>query len=476
METVSAGHHEKSSVALSSLLAAVLLTSIKLVVGIMTGSLGILSEAAHSGLDLVAAAMTFWAVRAASRPADQEHTYGHGKFENLSALFETLLLLATCGWIIYESVERLFFRPVKVEASIWGFVVMAVSIGVDIGRSRALAKAARKYDSQALEADALHFSTDIWSSAVVIAGLGCVFIAEKLNVPWLHHADAAAALGVAAIVVWVSLQLGKKSIDDLLDAIPPGTKEKVEEAARVEDVLDVRQVRIRRSGPEVFADVVLTVARETALERAHDIASKAEASIRAALPRADVIVHVEPVAAGNDGILTTVRLIAARRALGAHGIRIYRNGDEVSVDLHLEVPDDLGLDAAHDQVSAFERALREAIPSLSDVVTHIDPVGDASALRSCAPGDETPIVEALEQVRQEVGINFTARELKVQRDGSELVVSFHCELDGSMPITDVHACTDRISSSLRTRVPAIGRVVVHAEPTDGRPSDSLHAE
>ncbi len=458
------GHQEKSTVALSSLLAAVLLTSIKLVVGVMTGSLGILSEAAHSGLDLVAAAVTFWAVRAASRPADREHTYGHGKFENLSALFETLLLLATCAWIVYESVERIFFKSVKVDPSAWGFVVMAVSIVVDIGRSRALARAAKKYESQALEADALHFSTDIWSSAVVIVGLACVLLGERFGLPWLHTADAISALGVAGIVVWVSLQLGKKSIDDLLDAVPPGTREKVERAARVDGVLDVRQVRIRRSGPEFFADVVLSVPRETALERAHDVATAAEASIRACLPGADVIVHVEPVAAGNEGLLETIRLLAARRALGAHGIRIYQQDSSQTVELHLEVPDHLQLNEAHAQVSAFEQDLRRAEPAVADIVTHIDPFGEESALRNCSPEDEAPILEAIAQVRDEVGVPFAARELKVQRAGNELSVSFRCELDGSMPITDAHAWTDRIASGVRKRVPSIGRLVVHAEP------------
>ena len=459
-------HDEKSSVAFSSLLAALLLTCIKLVVGWMTGSLGILSEAAHSGLDLVAAGVTFWAVRAASRPADREHTYGHGKFENLSALFETVLLLATCGWIVYESVDRLFFRPVRVETSIWGFVVMAVSIAVDVGRSRALTKAARKYQSQALEADALHFSTDIWSSSVVIVGLACVFLGDKLAIAWLHKADAVAAVGVAGIVVWVSLRLGKKTIDDLLDAVAPGMRDQVEHAARVDGVLDVRQVRIRRSGSEVFADVVLTVPRDTALERAHDVATEAEAAIARCLPGADVIVHVEPVTAGNEGLLTTIRLIAARRGLGVHGIRIDRYGDGVSVEMHVEVPDDLGLDAAHRLVSAFEAALKETLPGLSSIVSHIDPVGDMSAMRTGTPADEIPIHQALDQVRAELGIAFSARDIRVRRIGDHLAVSLTCDFDGAMPITDVHAWTDKISSGLRRRIPSIGRVVVHAEPPE----------
>ncbi len=191
---------EKQRVALSSVVAAVFLTGIKMVVGLLTNSLGILSEAAHSGLDLIAAGVTYFAVRVSDLPPDSEHTYGHGKVENLSALIETLLLLATCIWIVYEAVTRLF-EPVQVEATLWSFVVMGLSIVIDISRSRALMKVAKKYDSQALEADALHFSTDVWSSSVVILGLMAVWAAQwleantALSVAWLYRADSAAALG-----------------------------------------------------------------------------------------------------------------------------------------------------------------------------------------------------------------------------------------------------------------------------------------
>src|SRR5512136_220588 len=200
---------EKRSVALLSVLAAVGLTTFKLVVGLLTNSLGILAEAAHSGLDLVAAAMTYFAVRVSDRPADKEHTYGHGKVENLSALFETLLLLATSAWIIYEAIQRLFYVTVKVETSIWSFIVMGTSIIIDVTRSRILYRAARKFKSQALEADALHFSTDIWSSSVVILGLIGLTIAHFVpGMDWMQKADAIAALVVAIIVIHISGQLG----------------------------------------------------------------------------------------------------------------------------------------------------------------------------------------------------------------------------------------------------------------------------
>ena len=364
-ESLSRADREKRWVAASSLAAAILLTGTKLGIGLWTNSLGILSEAAHSGLDLLAAAVTLWAVRASSRPADPEHPYGHGKIENLSALFETILLLVTCLWIVKEAGERLFFhKPFELTINIWAFLVVVLSIVVDYSRSRALKRAADKYSSPALEADALHFSTDIWSSAVVMVGLCGVLAGESLGIAWLRQADAVAALGVAAIVVGISVKLGKKSVDDLLDSVPTGLHEQVLAAARrVQGVEDVTRLRMRRSGPEIFADVTLAVGHGAAFERAHDIAHEVEAAVAAVLPNADVVVHVEPVASGDEDVTTIVRLLAARHGLGAHGIRIYEENRQRWLELHLEVKESLLLDEAHRQATEFEKALRRDCPA-----------------------------------------------------------------------------------------------------------------
>ncbi|MFH1143673.1 MAG: cation diffusion facilitator family transporter [Candidatus Eisenbacteria bacterium] len=289
---------EKSRAALSSVVAAVGLTALKLSVGIVTGSLGILAEAVHSGLDLVAAIITLLAVRISGQPADKGHPYGHGKVENLSALFETLLLLATCVWIVYEAVERLFFRPVHVDATIWAFIIMAVSIIVDISRSRLLYRVARKYHSQALEADALHFSTDIWSSAVVILGLVCVVIADRApQLAFLHKADSVAALFVAGIVVYISVKLGIRSIRPLLDTAPEGLAEQVTAAvAAVPGVVDCHNVRVRYSGAHVFVDAHVSVDGRQTLAEAHRLTEEIEMEICRILPQADVTVHPEPAA------------------------------------------------------------------------------------------------------------------------------------------------------------------------------------
>jgi cation diffusion facilitator family transporter len=293
----SKAEQEKSGAALSSVFAAVGLTTFKIIVGLMTGSLGILAEAAHSGLDLVAALVTFLAVRFSGKPPDAEHPYGHGKIENLSALFETVLLLVTCLWIVYEAYQRLFLHPVAVELSIWSFIVMATSIVVDVTRSRMLYKAAKKYKSQALEADALHFSTDIWSSSVVILGLACVGLSKLVKgMEWLENADAVAALAVAVIVIYVSFQLGMRTVEGLLDTAPKDMDKLVKaEVESVEGVSDCHNIRVRHSGPHLFVDVHILVDGHLSLNEAHALTEKVEDKIKKITSEdVDVTVHPEP--------------------------------------------------------------------------------------------------------------------------------------------------------------------------------------
>lgn len=296
-KTVSIKAKEKNKAALSSVIAAIGLTAFKIVIGVLTGSLGILAEAAHSALDLVAALMTLFAVRIADKPADHDHTYGHGKVENLSALFETLLLLATCIWIIYEAVKRLQNPSAfTVEVTYWSFIVMIVSIIIDISRSRVLLKTAKKYKSQALEADAIHFSTDVWSSSVVIAGLIALMISRIVpKLSFLEHADAVAALVVAAIVVWVSIRLGFSTIKALIDSAPKGSRDEIVRIVEaVPGVKNVHNIRIRTSGAYLFIDIHILVDGEKSLNDVHCITDKIEQDVHVELPEADITVHPEP--------------------------------------------------------------------------------------------------------------------------------------------------------------------------------------
>ena len=288
MSNSSLATKEKKSIALTSVVAAIFLTGFKLVIGILTGSLGILSEALHSALDLVAAIITFFAVKFADVPPDEGHNYGHGKIENYSALVETLLLVITCAWIIYEAIRRLITHEVHIEVTVWSFAVIVTSIIIDFSRSRALYKVAKKHDSQALEADALHFSTDIWSSTVVLIGL----IGVTFN---FQYADPVAALIVAMIVLTVSYRLGKRSFDALIDRAPKGLHEMVEDI--VKNILEVKQfhdIKVRESGPYKFVDLNIHVDKKMTIERAHEISHRVEEEIGKKIKNVKVMVHTEP--------------------------------------------------------------------------------------------------------------------------------------------------------------------------------------
>jgi cation diffusion facilitator family transporter len=280
--------HEKKQVALISVFAAIVLTGFKLIIGLMTGSLGILSEALHSGLDLVAAVITYFSVRVSDVPADKKHNFGHGKVENLSALIETILLLVTCTWIIYEAVSRLVSGKTEVEVNVWSYVVVITSIVIDINRSRILMKAAKKYNSQALEADALHFSTDIWSSAVVLLGLICANFG-------FFEADSIAALAVAAIVLLVSYKLGKKAIDVLLDRVPQESFEVVEKLLNtLPEIKSFHDLKIRTSGADTFIKVKVHFDSELSIKQTHDLCDRIELEIQKHVLRCEVFIHAEP--------------------------------------------------------------------------------------------------------------------------------------------------------------------------------------
>jgi cation diffusion facilitator family transporter len=384
----SKAEREKQAVALSSVLAAIFLTGMKTGVGLWTGSLGILAEAAHSALDLAAALLTFLAVRVSGKPADRQHPYGHDKIENLSALAETILLLITCAWIFYEAINRLFFHPVEIEANIWGFAVMGISIVVDFSRSRALKHTAEKYGSQALEADALHFSTDIWSSSAVIAGLLLVKAGEWLGgLSILSKADAVAALVVAFIVVYVSLEMGWRTVSVLLDTAPEGLANKIEaHVCQVKGVISCHQVRVRRAGAKSFVDIILEVEKGASFQTAHEITSQVEELVRQLIPRADVLVHYEPAESplpaprvqasdtSPEGLAKEIeaRICQVKGVVRCLQVRVRRAGAGDSVDIILEVEKDVSFQEAHEITVQVEELARQVIPQ-AEVLVHYEP-------------------------------------------------------------------------------------------------------
>ncbi|HWR03069.1 MAG TPA: cation-efflux pump, partial [Humidesulfovibrio sp.] len=461
--------HEKRTAALSSVLAALALTAMKLVVGVSSGSLGILSEAAHSALDLVAAGVTYFAVRLSAQPPDRKHPFGHGKVENLSALAETLLLLGTCVWIVFEAVDRLL-HPKPVEATLWAVGVMLVSIAVDFTRSRMLMAAAKKHNSQALEADALHFSTDIWSSLVVVAGLGALALAERLDpaspiTPWLHRADSLAALCVSGIVLWVSYRLGKQAIDVLLDSGVQEVHDGIEKAvATLPGVLAVRRVRVRQSGPANFVDMLLGVRSGLGLEEAHEVVRQARAAVQAVLPGADVLTELRPQEDGPAGFLDRARELAESFDVGVHDIDLRKLDGTLHLNLHAEVPENLSLAEAHRRISAMEAALTRELGPACRVVTHIEPFGAHPEPAEDDPESADTLRQAIEDVVGEVPGVCDMHKLTLLRSGARLSASFHCRMHPETPITLAHERTNTLEAALRTRLPQLVRVTIHVEP------------
>lgn len=472
------GESEKKAVALSSVLAAVFITAFKLTIGLFTHSLGILAEAAHSALDLVAAAVTFLAVRISGKPPDEGHLFGYGKVENLSALFETFLLLVTCVWIIYEATQRLFFKSVEVEVSIWSFVVMLTSIIIDITRSRALMKAAKKHGSQALEADALHFSTDVWSSAVVIGGLILLTLGKFLEantavspvvIKWLNMADAIAALGVSIIVIYVSVELGKRTIEGLLDNAPKGLEPQIRsEIEKIPGVVEIRQIRIRPSGPSTFVDMILGVSRTMSFEEAHSISVAAKAIVQRLVNRVDVVIHINPIVQSREDVIENVRSVANRFGLSAHSIRAYEENEKLFLDMHIEVPEQLTVAEAHERVSSFESGLRQEFPKAAEIVTHIEPLGEgeARAAKMVREMSTELVKERIQKLVDEVKDVKNCHSISLFREGEDLSVSFHCDVSPNLTISEAHHLTEQMERLLRKDLPELERVIIHVEPPE----------
>jgi len=460
---------EKRAVALNSIFAAVAITGLKVVVGITTGSLGILSEAAHSGLDLVAAAVTYFSVRVSDLPADANHQYGHGKVENFSAFIETGLLLATCVWIVYEATKRLFFHSVEIEPSGWAFLVMGISIAVDVWRSRRLKRVADKYNSQALLADALHFSTDIWSSAVVILGLILVLAGRTYSIPWLAKADPIAALIVACIVVYVSWRLARQTIDALLDGAPAGIRARIIGAvSRVDGVLGVDRVRIRRGGSRYFADISVAMSRNVTFQKSEQVANDAASAVRGLLPEADVVVNATARASRGESLFDRIRGVATRNNLNVHDISVQDVHGQLHVEQHVELNEDMPLKDAHDRVTRLESEMREEIPEISSILTHIE-----SEPATIETSDGLVEASNFERHIQMVSRSFPevidTHDLMFKRVAGRLYLSLHCTLKDDLPLSRVHDIQTALESRFRQEVPDLFRVLIHPEPlTDNR--------
>ena len=463
---------EKKRAALLSVGSALLLVSLKTFLVVRTRSLGVLSEALHSSLDLIAAIITFLSVRMSDQPADERHPYGHGKFENFSAFVETALLALTALYIIYEAISRLFFKTVHIQPSVTAILVLLVALSIDLTRARALRNVAKKYSSDALEADALHFSTDVWSTIVVIFGIGLVWAGETWNVPWLVYADALAGLAVAAIVLWVGAQLGRRTLDALLDAAPEGLQQEIAKAvARMDGVLDVDRVRVRRAGNRHFVDATVSVARTASLEQVHALSDAIEKRIGEIVP-SDVMVHAEPRAPQGEHLFEAIRAVAQRRGLAIHDVHALQQDGQLFIELHLEVDENLSLREAHRQASELEEEIRRLRDGSTEVNIHIEPLGTHIATPDAGLGEIKQLSQDIEEFLNRLPSEFeelvNCHDVRVRQVEHHILVSCHCTMKSALPITQVHDVTAALENRVKEMFPQIYRVTIHPEPVEER--------
>lgn len=466
MSTIEQGVREKKLAALGSVGSAVVLVSLKAFLAVATGSLGILSELMHSVLDLVAAVITYLSVRVADKPADADHLYGHGKVESFSAFVETGLLLLTALYIIWEALQRLFHHEIHIRPSVTAIVILLVAMIIDLVRSRALSRVAKKYPSEALQADALHFSTDVWSTFVVVIGITAAWLGQKFGIPWLAYTDAIAALGVAGVIIWIGGRLGKQTVDALLDVAPSGLRERIQEAvAGVDGVLSTDRVRVRRAGQRHFVDVTISVPRTASLEQAHATSTAVEQRISQIVP-SDVVVHLEPRAPTGENLFDTIRAVAQRHGLPVHELSAHMFDGHLFIELHLEVDEKASLSAAHARATELEDDIRRATDPQALINIHIEPLGAQIAGAEEMRDLGRAVQLFLGSLQSEYNEMADCHEVHVRSVDHKILVSCHCAMPGALPVTEVHDVTAALEDRVKEKFPQIFRVTIHPEPVE----------
>ena len=463
---------EKRGVTLVSVAAAFAITVLKAVVGVLTGSLGVLSDAAHSALDLIGAALTFFSVRVSDRPADWNHPYGHAKVENVSAFVETGLMAASALGISADAIRRMFFHPVALRYSMWPFLVMGASIGVDLWRSRRLREVARRHRSEAIEADAMHFASDIWASVAVIVGLTASWLGTVMHVPWLRVADPAAALVVSAMILVFGWRLAWRAVGALTDAVSPELHTRMlEEMRRTGGVLGIDQARVRRSGSAYFADVTLALPRQMTFQRTEELVGEATAAVQRVLPEADVVIHTVPRSTVAETLFDQVRAVAARNDALLHDVSIEAFEDGLHVEQHIEVKETMRLLEAHRFVHGLEQQIRREVPQVRSVLTHIESEQETIEAPVRIEQDRR-IEQRLRDAAANVPEVLDIHEVSVDRVGEHLHVTCHCTLPDAMEMRRVHESITELEQRFKLECPEVDRVLIHPEPA----SDNQHRQ
>jgi cation diffusion facilitator family transporter len=443
--------------ALVSVVAALALIGLKIAAGIQAGSLGLLSEAAHSGTDLVAALLTFFAVGVAGRPPDPSHPYGHGKAEHLGALAEAGILVAFALVIAAGAVVRLVDGGGDVEATWFALTAIGIVIAVDASRALVSARAAERYSSSAFAASALHFTSDLAGSVAVLAGL----LLAGAGHP---RGDAVAALFVSALVLVAASRLIKTNVDVLMDRVPAGAQAAAREA--IEELgprVQLRRLRMRSAAGRHFADVVVAVPPGAAVEHGHAVADAVEEAVDRVVPGADVVVHVEPQDA--EAIRERAYAAAVRdpRVSEVHNVVVLEVGDHTEVSLHLKLPGERSLEEAHEVASAVEREILDALPEVDAVQTHLEPLAEPATGSPLPRADNSGVEAAIRAIVREA-TGHEPRTIRLLNTEDGLVAFLTLGMDAGRPLAEAHTHAREVEERIRAAQPGIADVVVHTEP------------
>ncbi len=456
---------EKQAVSRNSMIAAAVMTLMKLVVGVLSGSLAVLSDAAHSGLDLICAGLTFVSVRMSDRPADEDHTYGHGKFENLSSFAEAGLMAFSCAWIIYEAMHRIFGGDFELHHSIWPVLVVTASIGIDFWRSRKLLAVAKKTGSPALATDAAHFASDIWASAAVLIGLSIAWIGDKIGMPWLRYADPAAAIVVSLLILRMTIHLGKEAVKVLTDEIPAETRRQiVHDVEALDGVMAVEQARVRRAGAGYFADLTIALPRRTTFAHSSQMVDCAREAVQRTLPTADVVIHTVPFESRTDSIFDQVRALAARNNVSVHEVSVQSINGRLQVEQHMELNEELTLLEAHDFVTAVEGQILHEVPEIDSILTHIESEPATIVQPESTVAAERRIEQALRAAAAELEDVIDVHEIVVWRSAEHIYMTCHCTLPDTMKLARVHTTITELEDRFKIACPEVNKVTIHPEP------------
>ena len=456
---------EKRRVALLSMAAAAVMTLLKLGAGVLSGSLGVLSDAAHSGLDLLGAALTFFSVNVSDRPADEDHTYGHGKIENLSAFSEAGLMAFSCAWIVWEAASRMVSHTVNLHHSLWPVLVLVTSIAVDFWRSRQLRAVAERTGSPALATDAFHFASDIWATCAVLGGLGATWLGARFGIAALDYADPIAAILVSVLILRMAIRLGHEAVGALLDEIPKETRRRLmREVERVEGVLAVERARVRRAGAGYFVDLTLALPRSFTFEHTGELVNAATAAAQRVLPTADVVIHAIPREARTESIFDRVRAAAARNNVSVHDLSIQSHHGRLQIELHVEIDENKKLREAHNFVTALEAEILRDVPEIDSILTHIE-----SEPATIEQPDETAVEDrrielALQAAAAGIHEILDVHAIAVGRTREHISVSCHCTLPDELAMHRVHEAITALEDRFKLECPEVYRVTIHPEP------------